>query len=72
MFLPWVFAGSGVSTTPQRLWPAAPWTGHFAGTEDREVAGVASSGPSPLDLPKEVRGVSVLPGILEQVLQEHE
>ena len=28
MFLPWVFTGSGVSTTPQRLWPAAPWTGN--------------------------------------------
>ena len=26
MFLPWVFTGSGVSTTPQRLCPAAPWT----------------------------------------------
>ena len=31
MFLPWVFTGSGVSTTPQRLWPAAPWTGTVQG-----------------------------------------
>ena len=23
-FLPWVFTGSGVPTTPQRLWPGAP------------------------------------------------
>ena len=36
MFLPWVFTGSGVSTTPQRLWPAAPWTGNYTGTEDLE------------------------------------
>ena len=27
---------SGVSTTPQRLWPAAPWTGNASGTEERE------------------------------------
>ena len=31
MFLPCVFAGSGVSATPRRLWPAAPWTGTVQG-----------------------------------------
>ena len=31
MLLPWVFTGGGVSTTPQRLWPAASRTGTVEG-----------------------------------------
>ena len=33
-FLPCVFAGSGVSATPQRLWPGAPRAATVQGTRD--------------------------------------
>ena len=42
MFLPWVFTGSGVSTTPQRVWLAAPWTVTVQGPK-RTTSGVRES-----------------------------
>ena len=37
LVLPCVFAGSGVSATPQRLWPAAPRTANCTGTCQKDV-----------------------------------
>ena len=37
LVLPCVFAGSGVSATPQRLWPAAPGTANCTGTCRKDV-----------------------------------
>ena len=76
MFLPWVFTGSGVSTTPQRLWPAAPWTETAQGQKKGQHLATARTTtrrvpwPSPLGLPREARGVYVVNGVLDEVLQE--
>ena len=75
MFLPCVFAGSGVSTTPQRLWPAAPWTGNCAGTKERESIwcsvqpGHHRHGHLPSTPPGGTRGLFILLGVREHVLQ---
>ena len=67
MFLPCVFAGSGVSATPQRLWPAAPWTRTVQGQgEGKHLMYVVDVQPGhhrhghPLDHMREVRGLYVL------------
>ena len=67
MFLRWVFTGSGVSTTPQRSWPATPWTGNHTGP---------SPWPSPLNprrgsTPERVRGLSMLLGVLDDHQSPH-
>ena len=59
MFLPCVFARSGVSATPQRLWPAARWTGNCTGTEEGKTSGVACSQATPLPSPLDPKGVRV-------------
>ena len=68
MVPPCVFTGSGVST-PQRLWPGAPWSATVQGPRARRAGEATTIAISPRS-PRGKRGASEHQGVRVQVLQE--